>query len=923
MQETAEERARRESTYVCEPFDILPLLRSVTGFASASSIDDLSEEERLRWNLYQIGGSLDRMKVNPLTMRKIWAAACAESTRQEFWTPGGRLPCIRLGRGAMTAALKPVGWNDMSSLKARWSLDLDALDPRNDRPFPSPDAIHKAVCGFLQEFTESVIEGTEIDFAKEPATLLLGSNNRKWVSAHIVFHSLAQPQSMEHFERATKKGLIHKKFNQVMAPLGLDADTCLTGLRWEFTDKQDSFDQDEGMDVLVDDVRRQKKVWRWRRAVLPIAARFNCEGDLVSWSELADELDPHVMVHDPAWDREVRWIRVQAPAPPPPRRTDLVSSPEVMDAVQPWNVEAVCAKIWATYPALYPAPYPRVKQKTFGDGKLMVQPVSLVCPLKTLPSSDQPAFSHSSEGKFYVVAHPSGLLTAHCHVCGEKTTLVEVRETLREDVLSEFDEVFVRVAQYVYMRPTVDTFKLEYDRRYPPLSKDSFLNHARTLALERGKPLIKKGEKYMRRALYWFYNSRYMYDATAFVPEQNIGDRVFNSWTGFSYRIRHIAEAFEALSNEELMQKWAHTRHHILQNACAGNEVTYNALIGFFADIILVPWRKPKWAIVFWGPPGGGKGLIVLFFGEILGRLNFIHADNRTVAGDYNASILDKLLIYADEGIDQQNSSALGYVKKLLSEEEQTSRQKYVAEYQVDTCFRIVAATNDDPDWVTPGDRRWMVCGVPMSATLQNAEINAERQSGEGPAAFYVLAKRGALGLPAFNPYECVSTLRKWELQMSKFTPVQRYWHNVLCLEPACRSFVGNDITVDKYGRWMSLGLSQHLHDIGHNVFAEPDQVLPKALFYCGFRESCSVAVAAKVKDAEFWLQTATVFGCAFEKKQVRVGAGNTRVQCIVLPALGVLRERFRVQQRGPADMWDEAADAEDVPLSQSQRTGH
>ena len=96
------------------------------------------------------------------------------------------------------------------------------------------------------------------------------------------------------------------------------------------------------------------------------------------------------------------------------------------------------------------------------------------------------------------------------------------------------------------------------------------------------------------------WTGRREYEAIVFRPEEDVGERWYNLWRGFSVNP-------SATSDHPAVKQFL---EHALKNVCAGDVKLCNWLIGYFAHMVQKPWEKPLVALVFKGKTGcNGSGL--------------------------------------------------------------------------------------------------------------------------------------------------------------------------------------------------------------------------------------------------------------------------------------------------------------------------
>jgi len=111
------------------------------------------------------------------------------------------------------------------------------------------------------------------------------------------------------------------------------------------------------------------------------------------------------------------------------------------------------------------------------------------------------------------------------------------------------------------------------------------------------------------------------------------------------------------------------------------------------------------------GQEGSGKGMTVDPIKRILGERNWFQPSKCTeVIGQWNKSVMGKKLLYLNEMTWGGDKAAAGDIKKLITEEKISIREKYITDFSVDNLANYIIDGNDD--WVIPAGsktRRWAV----------------------------------------------------------------------------------------------------------------------------------------------------------------------------------------------------------------------
>jgi Family of unknown function (DUF5906) len=880
--------------------NLYPMMAKVPGFAQGPNEQSLLPAPR--GNQYSLGGTLrTRYLIDGYAMRNVWVDACVRSVDGDiFFRPQGPFPLLYLENehklGALTAQLKSCYTLPEAPEKARVALDLDGLD--STKPFPEFLQLVTACRAMLAEHTVNKIG---VDWEQEPVIVFMLSTEQKNRSAHVIFPNLCFSKSMGNI--LGKAHPLTESFNKMLAPLGMQGDfsICNSGLRWEFGDK---FPPNENIGRGV--------------VAAPFFDKFDAE--LITYEDLALAIDPHVLPQDPAYKREIDW---KLPADNRPLRRRAVAADGGNAAAPAENVisNATTAelRIYEAVPELAGVPFKRFQQP---GGCIKLVPQSNFCPFKEEPSDNCPAHQHASP-KLYIFCDAVGRCTVKCGVCADKCLNIRAPEIEKQSIMERFNSKYARLGNddKVIVLPQVDL--------HGELCKMNIVSFA-TFKNMTADPGLKKvkvnphSEKEVAQYLYWYHspNAR-RYSRIDFDPSNSLPASVYNSYEGFDRRVLAQAEHFADFTEEQLLAEFRFTRRLILHNICSKDGSTFTAFLSFFKDLVLFPGRKPNWGICMFGPQGCGKGLTAQFFLKMVGRPHGIHGDAETIRSQWNADIVQALLLFADEGTPDKDTRALSTIKKLITEEELTARQKYAPNRQVKTAMRVLVASNENAVVIENRDRRWMCCNAKYTLGDENsdefraliANVVRERESLRGPAAFYVWAQKFGID-PNFSINKPINTPARWELKLENMTPFEKYLYNV-CMSGAICS---TEVDLTRLSKHQRIGFMETASllgcpakDIGGaGLFELPEAVqlhkgkeeerpvaLPLSLWWVGFCQE-HPRLPAGVTEGSFmrWLYSV----CSKQFLRVKKDKNPNGWHKFYAPELEDLREAYAAFLGQPAD---------------------
>ncbi|MEO5338474.1 MAG: DUF5906 domain-containing protein [Magnetospirillum sp. WYHS-4] len=183
-----------------------------------------------------------------------------------------------------------------------------------------------------------------------------------------------------------------------------------------------------------------------------------------------------------------------------------------------------------------------------------------------------------------------------------------------------------------------------------------------------------------------------------FVPNGKVPEGVYNLWKGFA-----------VAPEEGEVKPFLDFIHAVI---CAGDQAVYAYVVAWLADAIQNPVRRPGTALVLRGGQGIGKSFFAETFGMLFGQ-HFIEVNNpRHLVGNFNSHLLDKLVVFADEG-SFETKVAQSTLKNLVTAPTLSIEPKGVDVIQAKNLLRIIIAGNHERLVAAAGDeRRYLVLDV-------------------------------------------------------------------------------------------------------------------------------------------------------------------------------------------------------------------
>lgn len=179
-----------------------------------------------------------------------------------------------------------------------------------------------------------------------------------------------------------------------------------------------------------------------------------------------------------------------------------------------------------------------------------------------------------------------------------------------------------------------------------------------------------------------------------FKPGRECGAGEYNLWRGFT-----VPEVEGVWGTG-----WEQFRGHLLEDVCGGDVGVFWWLIGWMAHRCQRPWEVPESAVVLIGERGDGKSSVFKILGRLFGRHYMTITNPRQLLGNFNAHMIDKVLVLADEAVWGGDKTNEGILKVMISEDRRVIEIKGKDAFEVDNCTAYGICSNND--WVVPVGRQ-------------------------------------------------------------------------------------------------------------------------------------------------------------------------------------------------------------------------
>jgi hypothetical protein len=246
---------------------------------------------------------------------------------------------------------------------------------------------------------------------------------------------------------------------------------------------------------------------------------------------------------------------------------------------------------------------------------------------------------------------------------------------------------------------------------------------------------------------------------------------------------------------------WSLLRTHIHEVICSGREREAEYLLGWMADLVQNPGRKPGVMLCLQGREGTGRGTLGHVLCTLLGTHGIYVSSARQLLGRFNAFMAAGIFLFADEAFFPGDKAHIGLLKSLLTEERQLMEAKYKQQWPGVSYLRIMSTTNEP--WVVPAgldSRRFFVLRV-SDAHMQErsyfAAIDAQMNAGGYEAMLYDLLRRDLHG---FDAGEAPVTEELLEQRERSLQAEWAWWQDVLSRGYVWESQLG--LADEYFGRW-------------------------------------------------------------------------------------------------------------------------
>ncbi|MFU2208951.1 primase-helicase family protein [Solidesulfovibrio sp. C21] len=339
---------------------------------------------------------------------------------------------------------------------------------------------------------------------------------------------------------------------------------------------------------------------------------------------------------------------------------------------------------------------------------------------------------------------------------------------------------------------------------------------------ENGKSKKKNGGNY------WLESpNRREYEDLTFCPGE-CDPAYYNLWKGFAIEPNPRASC-------DLFKK------HVLE-VIANNDIgLYKYIMGWLAQMVQHPENKPGTSLVLKGEQGTGKGTFVLYLAKIFG-VHYLHLSNPSqLVGKFNAQLMNKVLVFADEAFYAGDKSSESSLKMMITEQEFVVEGKGRDAIQVPNHLHLILASNNE--WVVPAgkrERRYVVLDVSTKYMQDRKYFKAMNSEFENDGAGALLDYLLKYDYSSIDVGVVPKTQALWE-QTLLSSPVEfKFWYQML-----------EDGANGKNNKWNTYISKKYLYD-NYLVYAKDLHVrnpLAQLIFGRRVNELCKSLSSTKKKD--------------------------------------------------------------------------
>jgi hypothetical protein len=151
--------------------------------------------------------------------------------------------------------------------------------------------------------------------------------------------------------------------------------------------------------------------------------------------------------------------------------------------------------------------------------------------------------------------------------------------------------------------------------------------------------------------------------------------------------------------------------NNILWNLCEKNPEYYDWVINWLAVLYQYPTYRFTTSIIFIGAKGSGKGMFTKVMQKIFGHCCYAANSKDLISNFYSQIFENKLLLIANEIIDQNKKYQFSNdLKEMITEDKISVERKFTDRYEAKNYVKTIFFSNSNmPIVIEEGDRRYAV----------------------------------------------------------------------------------------------------------------------------------------------------------------------------------------------------------------------
>jgi len=334
--------------------------------------------------------------------------------------------------------------------------------------------------------------------------------------------------------------------------------------------------------------------------------------------------------------------------------------------------------------------------------------------------------------------------------------------------VGEIDPITARLNErFALARHAGRTLVVEFTRNGFDLGgvEDLHTWHAHDLV-----PMSSDGKRMEPASKRWLRDPhRREFSEIVFDPTGRAPRTALNLWTGWAVEPDRHASCDLILA-------------HIRDVLANGDRAHARYIVGYLADMVQNPGRKPGVALVLKGGKGAGKDTLAVILRLIVGKRHVAHITRPdALTQRFNAPFATALVCHVEEAFWSGAQDKKGTLQALITSETMPIEKKGVDTVEVDSFLRLIMTTNES--WAVPAshdERRYAVFDVSDSRMGDKPYFDAlyAEIEGDGPAAF--LAYLLDVDLSEFKVRDVPQTEALRDQKLNTLRGVGRWWFEFL-----------------------------------------------------------------------------------------------------------------------------------------------